>query len=182
MYKQVIPADVVARDVQSRGPTEKVKETVPNHEVSAAQMAEAESKYTVALQKQLAAEGVEALIEKPIDVPVFLKIISDLLAETSERRLERVCGDNEYCRHVARHYEPFLGMLNDRHSARLKLSSALNAALSALPLARDATTDHVGNLVIASHSLPDSHKPNHSYENDPIDREEAPESRHLEYR
>jgi len=57
-------------------------------------------------QRALAvAAGVEALIEKPIDVPAFLKIIRDLLAETSEQCLERVCGDDEYCRYVARHYE-----------------------------------------------------------------------------
>ena len=56
MYKQMIPADVVASDGQSRGPADKVNAPVPNHEVSAAQMAEAESKYTVALQRKLATE------------------------------------------------------------------------------------------------------------------------------
>jgi DNA-binding response OmpR family regulator len=71
--------------------------------------------------------GVAALIEKPIDVPVFLKIIRDLLAETSHQRLERVCGDRNYYRYVARHYEPFLRMLNARHSTPLKPSSALDA-------------------------------------------------------
>jgi len=85
-------------------------------------------------RERAVAAGVEALIEKPIDVPVFLKIISDLLAETSERRLERVCGDDEYCRYVARHYEPLLSLLNERHSAPLRLSSALNAVLSSLPV------------------------------------------------
>ena len=85
-------------------------------------------------RERAVAAGVEALIEKPIDVPVFLKIISDLLAETSEQRLERVCGDDEYCRYVARHYEPLLSLLNERHSAPLRLSSALNAVLSTLPV------------------------------------------------
>jgi len=78
-------------------------------------------------RERAVAAGVEALIEKPIDVPVFLKIISDLLAETNQQRLERVCGDEKYCRYVARHYEPFLRMLNERHSTPLKLSSALDA-------------------------------------------------------
>ena len=123
------------------------------------------------------AAGVEALIEKPINVPVFLKIISDLLAETSEQRLERVCGNDEYCRYVARHYEPFLKLLNERHSAPLKLSSALNAVLSNLPLV-GGTSGHGGNLIMASHAS-DSHKPKDSYENDVIDKEQAPHSRPL---
>jgi molecular chaperone GrpE len=57
MYKQMIPADVVAREAQSGGPADRVSKPMPSHEVSAAQTAEAESKYIVALQKQLAAEG-----------------------------------------------------------------------------------------------------------------------------
>jgi len=76
------------------------------------------------------AAGVEALIEKPIDVPAFLKIIGDLLAEASERHLERICGDDKYCRYLARHSEPFL-KLNERYSTPLKLSLALSAALPA---------------------------------------------------
>ena len=56
MYKQMIPADVLAREAQSRGPAGKVNEPVPSHEASAAPMAEAESKYTVALQRELATE------------------------------------------------------------------------------------------------------------------------------
>jgi len=55
MYKQMIPADVVASDGQSRGPADKVNGPV-RHEVSAAQMAKTESKYTVALQRELATE------------------------------------------------------------------------------------------------------------------------------
>jgi hypothetical protein len=35
---------------------------------------------------------------------------------------------------VARHFEPLLSLLNERHSAPLRLSSALNAVLSTLPV------------------------------------------------
>jgi CheY-like chemotaxis protein len=129
-------------------------------------------------RERAVAAGVEALIEKPIDVPVFLKIISDLLAETSEQRLERVCGNDEYCRYVARHYEPFLSLLNERHSAPLKFSTALNAALLTLSLAGEAT-DRDGNLAIVRDSLSDSHKPKNSYGDDIIDREKASHSRPL---
>jgi len=45
--------------------------------------------------------GVDALIEKPIDVSDFLKIISNLLAEPPEQRLVRVFGDDENCRNPA---------------------------------------------------------------------------------
>jgi len=77
---------------------------------------------------QAFAAGVEALIEKPIDVPVFLRIIDGLLPQTSEPGLERVCGDYEYFRYATGHNEVFVKMLNERASAPLKLSSALNAA------------------------------------------------------
>jgi len=128
-------------------------------------------------QRALAvAAGVEALIEKPIDVPAFLKIIRDLLAETSEQCLERVCGDDEYCRYVARHYESFLRLLNEQHSAPLKLSSALNAVLSTLPPAGEASDG--GNLIMASHAS-DSHKPKDSYENDVIATEKRAHSHPL---
>ena len=76
------------------------------------------------------AAGAEALIEKPMDVPVFLGIVQDLLTESSEQRLERVCGDDEYCRYVAGYHAPFLRQLDERHSAPLKLSPSLNAVLA----------------------------------------------------
>jgi CheY-like chemotaxis protein len=92
-------------------------------------------------RRRAVAVGVEALIEKPIDVPAFLKIIRDLLAETSKGRLERICGDDRYCRYLATHSEPFLKLHNERHSMPLKLSSALSAALSPLTQA-DEASDH----------------------------------------
>ena len=124
-------------------------------------------------RERAVAAGVEALIEKPIDVPVFLKIISDLLAETSEQRLERVCGDDKYCRYVAGHYESLLRLLNERYSAPLKLSTTLTAVLPTVPLAGEATNDG-GELIAASDSFSDSHKLKDSHEKDAIDREEAP--------
>lgn len=76
------------------------------------------------------AAGVEALVEKPIDVPVFLETIRELLTETSEQRLERVCGDDAYCRYVASKYATLLDLHEERHSAPLKLSLSLQARLS----------------------------------------------------
>lgn len=46
------------------------------------------------------AAGVGALMEKPIEVPVLLKTMDDLLAEPAEARLRRMCGyqqDTRYC-------------------------------------------------------------------------------------
>ena len=74
--------------------------------------------------------GVEALIEKPIDVPIFLKTIRDLLAEKSEHRLERVYRDDAYCRYVARKYPTLLDRHSERYSAPLELSMSLQAVLS----------------------------------------------------
>jgi DNA-binding NtrC family response regulator len=74
--------------------------------------------------------GAEALIEKPMDVSAFLATVQDLLAETSEKRLERVCGDDEYCRFVAGYYAPYLSRLDERHTAPMTLSDSLSAALA----------------------------------------------------
>jgi DNA-binding response OmpR family regulator len=74
--------------------------------------------------------GAEALIEKPMDVPAFLEIVQNLLDETSAKRLERVCGDDAYCRFVAGYLAPYLRRLDERHSAPLALSNSLKTALS----------------------------------------------------
>lgn len=67
--------------------------------------------------------GVEGLIEKPIDVPVFLKMIREFLAETTEAKLKRICGNDAYCRYIGRHYEPYLRMLQKRYDAPLRMAS-----------------------------------------------------------
>lgn len=67
--------------------------------------------------------GAEGLIEKPIDVPVFLKMFRDILAETTEAKLKRICGNDAYCRYVGRHYEPYLRMLQERYNAPLRISA-----------------------------------------------------------
>lgn len=72
MYKQMIPTDIVAREVQSGGPADKANKAVPSHEVSAAQMAEAESKYTVALQRELAT-GEQRCVRLAADFENFKK-------------------------------------------------------------------------------------------------------------
>jgi len=65
--------------------------------------------------------GVEGLIEKPIDVPVFLKMFRELLAATTEAKLKRVCGNDAYCRYVGRPDEPYLRMLQERYNAPLRI-------------------------------------------------------------
>src|SRR5690349_24466885 len=72
MYKQMMPADVLAREVQSRGLTDKANKPVPSHEISAAQMAEAESKYAVALQREVAT-GEERHLRLATDFENFKK-------------------------------------------------------------------------------------------------------------
>lgn len=67
--------------------------------------------------------GVEGLIEKPIEVPAFLKMIREFLAETTEAKLKRICGNDAYCRYIGRHYEPHLRMLQKRYAAPLKMTS-----------------------------------------------------------
>ena len=61
MYKQMIPADVIARKAQFGGATDRMNASLPSYEVSTAQIAEAESQHPVALEKQLAAEEERCL-------------------------------------------------------------------------------------------------------------------------
>lgn len=65
--------------------------------------------------------GVEALIEKPMDVPTFLEIIRALLAETREERLKRVCEGRDF-RYVGRSREAFRRDLERRCSTPLNMS------------------------------------------------------------
>lgn len=74
------------------------------------------------------AAGVEALIEKPIDVPSLLELIDRLLAEDSEGRLRRVCGEESYCRYVAKDHATFLKLLEERRSVPLNLPTGLRTA------------------------------------------------------
>jgi DNA-binding response OmpR family regulator len=48
------------------------------------------------------AAGVGALIEKPVEVPVLLKTINEVLGEPEEARLRRVCGYQLDTRHLRR--------------------------------------------------------------------------------
>ncbi|MHB8522869.1 MAG: response regulator [Limisphaerales bacterium] len=52
------------------------------------------------------AAGVGALMEKPLDVPLLLQTITELLAEPAETRLERLAGLHSYVRHVTPCHSP----------------------------------------------------------------------------
>lgn len=91
--------------------------------------------------------GVEGLIEKPIDVPVFLKMIRELLAETTEAKLKRICGNDAYCRYIGRHYEPYLRMLQERYNAPLRTGAShldSSGADAVLPTVIVASSDLPG--------------------------------------
>ena len=49
-----------------------------------------------------AAAGVGALMEKPLDIPLLLTTITELLAESVENRLRRLAGVEETLRHFPR--------------------------------------------------------------------------------
>ncbi len=107
-------------------------------------------------QRELArAAGVEALVEKPIDVPVFLEIVRDLLAERGEQRWERICGSDGCCRYVGRSYETFLRLLQERRSAPMKLSWGSRATAGDSPAA-GAGGFGAGQLSVVAGSLWDS--------------------------
>lgn len=61
MYKQMIPADVIAREAQFAGATDRVNASLPSCEVSSARIAEAESQPSIALETRLDAEEERCL-------------------------------------------------------------------------------------------------------------------------
>ncbi len=92
-------------------------------------------------QERARAAGVEALIEKPIDVPIFLEIVRDLLTEPGTPPRERVCGSEVYCRYVAQRYETFLRLLQEREGAPMKFSSELQFLNGIFSLADERPDD-----------------------------------------
>lgn len=60
--------------------------------------------------------GAEALLEKPIDVPVFLETLQDLLTQ-AEKGASRRPGRPDYCRFVPRHHESMQRLFQERLDA-----------------------------------------------------------------
>jgi DNA-binding response OmpR family regulator len=74
---------------------------------------------------QAIAAGAEALVEKPIDVPPFLDLIRELLADSPHSALGRTPHKPGYCRFHGRDHATFLRLLQERRSAPLESSMAL---------------------------------------------------------
>jgi two-component system cell cycle response regulator CpdR len=69
------------------------------------------------------AGGVKGLIEKPIDVPVFLALIQELLADGAPAKRGRLRTREGRCRYVSRHYEPQLRCLQQRYASPFHITS-----------------------------------------------------------
>jgi DNA-binding response OmpR family regulator len=87
-------------------------------------------------REQAGALGVEGLVEKPIKVAEFLNLIRDLLAETTEARLKRICGNDDYCHYVGRRYEPHQEALQRRRVAPPKPRTRSESLAEASPAAQ----------------------------------------------
>ena len=131
-------------------------------------------------REQAVTLGVEGLIEKPIDVPAFLKMIRELLAETTEAKLKRICGNDAYCRYIGQHYEPYLRMLQKRYDAPLRIASH-NEALTDEKTDADTELPTVIPASAGMHGWPEEsgrtrtssttrQQPHKIYEDDPIER------------
>lgn len=73
--------------------------------------------------------GAEALIEKPIDIYHFLKIINRVLEQTSNHGLRRVREQRDYCLYRAKDYATMLKGLQEREDTPLELSDGIKSAL-----------------------------------------------------
>jgi DNA-binding response OmpR family regulator len=58
--------------------------------------------------------GADALMEKPLDVPLLLKTVRELLDEPPESRAQRARSRASGFRYVSRDIDPFRGMLLER--------------------------------------------------------------------
>src|SRR5436309_4471209 len=58
--------------------------------------------------------GADALMEKPLDVPLLLQTIRELLTEPIESRAQRARSRASGFRYVSRDIDPFRGMLLER--------------------------------------------------------------------
>ncbi|HYG23483.1 MAG TPA: response regulator [Verrucomicrobiae bacterium] len=67
--------------------------------------------------------GAEALLEKPIDVPVFLETLRELLGRRGTQPRQRLPGRLDYCRYIPRHYEPVLRLLQERQDAPFEIEA-----------------------------------------------------------
>ena len=63
------------------------------------------------------AAGTCAFVEKPVDVPMLLQMIRELLAEPVPRRMERVCNLISDFRHVPSGSADVHGLLHRRYTA-----------------------------------------------------------------
>ena len=63
------------------------------------------------------AAGACALMEKPVDVPMLLQTIRELLAEPVPRRVERACNLISNFRHVPSSSKDVRGLLHRRYAA-----------------------------------------------------------------
>jgi DNA-binding response OmpR family regulator len=91
-------------------------------------------------REQAVTFGVEGLIEKPIDVPAFLKMIREFLAETTEAKLKRICGNDAYFRYIPRHYEAYLRVLQERYTAPFRIATRNDAPQEQPPSTYEADT------------------------------------------
>lgn len=66
------------------------------------------------------AAGVGALMEKPLDVPELLRVMDELLIESQETRLRRLCGYSQDTRYVLSDSARFLQQLRERRSTPLR--------------------------------------------------------------
>ncbi len=132
-------------------------------------------------REQAVTLGVEGLIEKPIDVPAFLKMIRELLAETTEAKLKRICGNDAYSRYISRHYEPYLRMLQKRYDAPLRMAFPHAALPAEMPDSEPAILELIprpagwhGRQTESGRTRTSStppEQPHKTYENDPVERE-----------
>lgn len=63
------------------------------------------------------AAGVGALMEKPLDATVLLDTIKELLTETQEARLRRLCGYSQSTRHIRSAQLPLAPRIQERYSS-----------------------------------------------------------------
>jgi len=72
------------------------------------------------LRSPAEAAGVCALVQQPVDVPMLLQTIRELLAEPAQQRVARVCNGISAFRHVPSSSKDFRDLLHRRDAATFR--------------------------------------------------------------
>ena len=100
-------------------------------------------------EKRLVAEFVLSSIGRSALALSSILLIREFLAETTEAKLKRICGNDAYFRYIPRHYEAYLRVLQERYTAPFRIATRSDAPQED----RSNSQSTIPTVIAASESL-----------------------------